>query len=476
MVVLTVCRKGVQQQPGEVELGHNPYDPANPSGPKRTHGGVVIDGRRAFEEQNVTNGIKGPTFLAGTGCDIVDGTAVDYMHTVLLGVVRKLMHLWFDSSHSKELFSLSKHTADVDSKLENIKPPHTISRVPRGIKEHLKFWKANELRSWLFYYSIPTLYDIMDGMFFQHFALLAEAIFLLNTNSISTEELLHCEKSLQLFCYLFGTLYGERYMTAVVHQLLHLPDVVRNLGPLWVYSCFAFEDTNGKLLDMVKGTKKPHLQIASNICTMLKIPELLQIISNQPAIVSFIEKLTLKKRVAANVSPITAAFSVVGTAHQFKLEGHHLSLLKNYLGYLPGKCFKFLRLQLHNILYQSKEYTFVCKRNSYTVMYKFSNKLLYGQIQYFLKCQEKCSCIELTCFCPAVYVAMIKNLRNTNYSFFSDDLSGVKMSHISTVALQSENFHIIPVTEIMEQCVFISFKDISDKGYVIRSPNRIECD
>ena len=37
--------------------------------------------------------------------DIVQGNSIDYMHSVLLGVVRKIMKLWFDSSnHSKEWY------------------------------------------------------------------------------------------------------------------------------------------------------------------------------------------------------------------------------------------------------------------------------------------------------------------------------------------------------------------------------------
>ena len=41
---------------------------------------------------------------------------------------------------------------------------------------------------------------------------------------------------------------GERHMTINIHNLLHLPDVVRNLGPLWSNSCFPFEAANGELL------------------------------------------------------------------------------------------------------------------------------------------------------------------------------------------------------------------------------------
>ena len=63
-------------------------------------------------------------------------------------------------------------------------------------------------------------------------------------------------------------------MTINVHQLLHLVNVVQNLGPLWVYSCFSFESLNGKLLKLVHGANKPVLQIANAVTSMLRIPEL----------------------------------------------------------------------------------------------------------------------------------------------------------------------------------------------------------
>ena len=50
-------------------------------------------------------------------------------------------------------------------------------------------------------------------------------------------------------------------MTANVHYLLHLPEVVRNLGPLYTYSCFPYEGTNGYLLSCIKGTHHVDSQI-----------------------------------------------------------------------------------------------------------------------------------------------------------------------------------------------------------------------
>lgn len=44
------------------------------------------------------------------------------------------------------------------------------------------------------------------------------------------------------FCRQFANLYDECYMTLNVHQLVHLSDSVRILGPLYTHSCFPFED------------------------------------------------------------------------------------------------------------------------------------------------------------------------------------------------------------------------------------------
>ena len=54
---------------------------------------------------------------------------------------------------------------------------------------------------------------------------------------------------------------GERYCTANVHMLLHLPDSVRNLGPLWAHSAFPFEGMNGWLSELYHGTRVPQKQV-----------------------------------------------------------------------------------------------------------------------------------------------------------------------------------------------------------------------
>ena len=50
-----------------------------------------------------------------------------------------------------------------------------------------------------------------------------------------------------------------------MHGLLHLPEVVENLGPLWAHSCFPFESANGDLLKYFHGSSGVEKQVC--ICT-----------------------------------------------------------------------------------------------------------------------------------------------------------------------------------------------------------------
>ena len=157
---------------------------------------------------------------------------IDYMHCVLLGIVKMLLRLWFLKEHSSALFNISNRVKEVDRRLEEIKYPNEISRCPRALEFHLKYYKASELRSFLLFCGLPVLHGILPDEYFQHFALLSESVFILLLDSISEEQLVHAERMLFHFCLMMGPLYGERYETANVHYLVHLVDNVRALGPL----------------------------------------------------------------------------------------------------------------------------------------------------------------------------------------------------------------------------------------------------
>lgn len=224
-------------------------------------------------------GVKGYLwFMFIPGFDIIKGIAVDYMHCALLGVTKMLMTLWFNKSHATECQSISKQEEVVDRQLLNITPPNCISRAPRSITKDFAHWKASEFRSFLSFYGIPCLWNILPDECFQHFILFVEAIWLLDQSSISPQCLQKSGYLLHHFCLRIEALYGCRYETFNVHSLLHLQDCVNNVGPLWACSCFWFEDYNGDLRKLFHGAQKVELQIAFSVCIQQKIPELIPLL------------------------------------------------------------------------------------------------------------------------------------------------------------------------------------------------------
>ena len=180
-----------------------------------------------------------------------------------LGVMKLLMLLWFNSAHNHERYYLGRKVSIVDKCLSEINPPSIITRRPHG-SEHFKFYKASEYQSFLLYYSLPVLHDILPPEYWNHYACFVVSIYNLTQQSISDEQLQYCEQTIKQFCCKFEQLYGRRYMSANIHLLLHLTQCVRELGPLWVYSCFCFESQNGILKSLVYGTQHVEKQIISS--------------------------------------------------------------------------------------------------------------------------------------------------------------------------------------------------------------------
>ena len=217
-------------------------------GPKRSMNDHCLNAIKALEDDIIVNGVKGPSwFMKLSHYDIIKGTSIDYMHCVLLGVTKLLMSLWFGTTHNGKRYYIGRNIALVDKRLSEIKPPSFITRKPRKLSEHFKYFKASEYRSFLLYYSLPILHDILPINYWNHYALLVISIHTLLQQLISEIQIHCCEEMIRKFCHQFEDLYGRRYMTLNVYSLLHLTDCVRELGPLWVYSCFYFENQNGIL-------------------------------------------------------------------------------------------------------------------------------------------------------------------------------------------------------------------------------------
>jgi hypothetical protein len=227
---------------------------------ERTNENMFRHAEKSAENGDSYFGIKGPSiFSLLPNFDMARGFVPEYMHSVLLGCVRQFVFLWFDSSSHDEAFYLGRRLRDVDAILLQIKPPSEIKRLPRSLNLR-KYWKASEWRNFLLFYFIH-LSDFLPKKYFDHWCLLAFAVYSLLSKHITKDALIFCDLALHKFVTQVEELYGKQHVSYNVHLLTHLTTSVERWGPLWCNSAFLFEDANGKLLTFFHGTRGISQQI-----------------------------------------------------------------------------------------------------------------------------------------------------------------------------------------------------------------------
>ena len=369
-----------------------PFIQSNPYGPKRTHSTTLQDADRAVKSGETVDGIKGPSWFAGLNSyDIINGTAIDYMHGLCLGVMKTLLNLWFAPENSSKPFSISEQVTKADKRLLQIHPPLEIGRTPRSIEHHRKYWKASELRSFLLYYGVPVLFGLLDANYFQHFAVLSHVAFILLQDSISELQLQNCERLLEYFCFMFPYLYELRYQTINVHNLLHLPQAVRELGPLWTHSCFDFEDKNGYILKMLHGTQNVSSQIVTAVSFVQNLPQMIESLHKSNSAAAIFHQSLTGSLQSSQQTQIMYNIFALGARAPRELSEDEFSALADELGYIPDSrtVLAYTRMKKGKEIFHSSAYRKVRVRNSYTILYRFGeNVTKFGQILFFFNISQ----------------------------------------------------------------------------------------
>lgn len=196
--------------------------------------------RQALQpHESHVKGVKGPSPISRFQRHYIRTTAIDVIHCVFLGIVKLLINLWFSPKYTENKWSFSRYVRFVDEMIRAMTPPELITRYPRTISDHLKFWKVHEFKAWFFYYSLPILQKVMTvengGLeYFTHYQLLVNAISLLSQSSVSEEMIDSADQMLNNFVKKFPELYDKKFMTANLHLLLHL---AANTKGLWSNVC-----------------------------------------------------------------------------------------------------------------------------------------------------------------------------------------------------------------------------------------------
>lgn len=141
-------------------------------------------------KSNPINGIKRVScMVAAKHFNLIHGFSIDYMHNVLLGVMKKLMNLWLDSrNHTKPYYIKKQHQVILSNRLVSLKPVTEITRKPKSIFL-VGEYKANEFRSLLLYYLPFALPGLLEMKYINHFRILSSAIYMLLKKNVSIKSI-----------------------------------------------------------------------------------------------------------------------------------------------------------------------------------------------------------------------------------------------------------------------------------------------
>lgn len=207
----------------------------------------------------------GESLLLDLPIDLITAFPVDYMHAVLLGVMRKLLNIWIGGKLAVRL--CSRLVLQISEKLLSCKKsiPIEFNRRPRSLNE-LARWKATEFRLFLLYLGPFVLKEILPTALYKNFILLHCAITILcsqkHINSIGID---FAHELLLMFIKHSQNVYGISFLIYNVHMMCHVSDDVRIYGVLDNYSAFPFENYLGGLKKLVRSPKYPLQQIVKRL-------------------------------------------------------------------------------------------------------------------------------------------------------------------------------------------------------------------
>ena len=271
----------------------------------------------------LTEGIRAPgqtgypSMQRLLGFDVYQCSSIDSMHVVFRGVFRAIFTLWFFTpGHPSYVGPPGRKLAD--SILSGIRHMESIMRGCRMVDSH-KDWKASEFRNWGYLYS-PIVMEalVRKGKFAQkfyaHWLLLLEGVALLDSEAITVSMIERADFCLRRFVMLIPELYGKNICTTNYHLLLHLPESVRFLGPLWRTSLFAHESFNQMFLKARRpGSKGQLFQIIERFQWIAAIPKLYSLLKplkpDSPAY-KIADKLTFNSISSASAKPIGKALKI----------------------------------------------------------------------------------------------------------------------------------------------------------------------
>ena len=249
-------------------------------------------------------------FVMLAGMLMITHWPIDYMHCLLLGVMRKLLHMWTKGKkatlkHKLHDDMINAMTAIMLECAETC--PSEFARRPRSLKDLDRF-KATELRTFLCYVGMLVTKGFLNSKKYYNFLLLVCATRIMLTSNPGEKELEVARKCIRAFVQHFRSVYGASHIVYNVHAASHLPQCAKNYKGLDNISSFPYENYLYKLKCMIRKPGSTLQQVVRRI------------VENRSTSLP-----TTSKESTANIKhfkehcsgPLTAEYATMDDVHQY---------------------------------------------------------------------------------------------------------------------------------------------------------------
>ncbi|XP_076546679.1 uncharacterized protein LOC117610679 isoform X1 [Osmia lignaria lignaria] len=212
--------------------------------------------RKQEEHHKITSNIE------DLNIGMVTQFPLDYMHLVLLGVMKKLLQFWIKGKHNVRMVATQITLASTSLLSMSSFLPKEFARKPRKLDEVDRF-KATELRQLLLYTGPIIFFKKLSRDKYLHFLSLSVAIQILCNKEYCVQLLDYAHSLLLYFVENYGTLYGRQHISYNVHNLIHLCSYVKLWGELDKFSAFKFENYMQKIKSRIRSSSRPLEQLVN---------------------------------------------------------------------------------------------------------------------------------------------------------------------------------------------------------------------
>lgn len=224
-----------------------------------------------FKNRSQIEHHTGDSVLEKLSIGMVSQIPLDYMHLVCLGVMKRLLQLWLKGSInirlSKEsIESVSQYLIAIKSYI-----PSEFARKPRSLHDVDK-WKATEFRQFLLYTGIVIMKSILPSVYYNHFLCLSIAMRILTDSELCVTFNDYANSLLLWFVSNYKNIYGDKYLSYNVHNLIHLANDALTFGSLDNISCFKYENYMQKIKKKLHQCGKPLEELSNRIFEELYLP------------------------------------------------------------------------------------------------------------------------------------------------------------------------------------------------------------